>query len=198
MAHFYCLASINIHPIKSKKKHISFHGLATGPFDNNIRIMVCRKLRSQPWFRGGIVGDAPGARPKDWADVATQGLPHSIFLSAINESRGALTLPGYNPLTYRLFEAMAAKSVAITCRLESMRWLNRLDPDVHYVKFNDDLSDLVEKRQRVIDDERYASKIAAAGHKIYQDYYRLNGDGTLSDAMWSDIKAQFEKIGITL
>jgi len=201
------IRQIPITPLLSKKPQICFYGLATGPVKNNIRIETCRILKKYPWFKGGIVGNPPGAQPRDWADVAIQSLPHNKFLQATNESRGTLALPGYNPLTYRFFEALATKSVAITYGLDEwdktgnrndFRWLNLLEPGVHYVAIKPDLSDLVAQCEQILSDNRYATSIAEAGYKRYCHYYHLNPDGTLSNTMWKDIKTQFTSLGINL
>ena len=82
--------------------------------------------------------------------------------------------------------------------MDDVRWLNRMEPDVHYFSVKPDLSDLLVICEQAIHDETKTRQIAIAGYSLYQDYYAIQSDGGLSDNMWRDIQAQFSNIDIKI
>lgn len=181
-----------------KKPKVCFFGLPTGTEDakNNLRIQACRILKDQPWFVGGIVGQEPGANPRDIAGIEIGHRPRNFYLNTINQSLLSLCMPGNSPLTYRMFESLGVGSAVVSCCLEDVKWLNYMEPGVHYFVVKQDLSDLLVVCKRAINNNTQAHQIAAAGYALYQDYYAIQQDGGLSDNIWQDIKTQFINIGI--
>lgn len=182
-----------------KKPQACFFGLPTGAnnTEDNLRIRACRILKNQPWFIGGIVGqEGYGVNPRDISGIEIGHRPRSFYLRTINQSLLSLCMPGNSPLTYRLFESLGVGSAVVSCCLEDVDWLNRMEPNVHYFAVEPDLSNLLEICERAMNDTTQAHKIAAAGYALHQDYYKIQSDGSLSYNMWNDIKTQFSSVGI--
>lgn len=198
--------TITIHPflvgglpyplIKNAK--VCFFGLPTGAknANHNLRIRACHILKKQPWFIGGIVGQEDGASPRDISGIETGHRPRSFYIRTMNQSLLSLCMPGNSPLTYRMFESLGVGSAVVSCCLEDVKWLNRMEPNVHYFIVKPDLSDLLEICERAIRDNTQARKIAEAGHALYLEYYAIQKDGSLSNNIWQDIKTQFNSVGI--
>lgn len=182
-----------------KKPQACFFGLPTGAnnTEDNLRIRACRILKNQPWFVGGIVGqEGYGVNPRNISGIETGYRPRSFYLRTINQSLLSLCMPGNSPLTYRLFESLGVGSAVVSCCLEDVDWLNRMEPGIHYFAVKPDLSDLLEICERAINDTTQVHKIATAGHALHQNYYGIQSDGSLSDNIWGNIKAQFSSLGI--
>lgn len=198
--------TVTVHPFligglpqpSTKKPKVCFFGLPTGAKDteSNLRIRACRILKNQPWFVGGIVGQEDGAKPRDISGIEIGHRPRNFYLRTMNQSLLSLCLPGNSPLTYRMFESLGVGSAVVSCCLQDVRWLNRMEPDTHYFAVKPDLSDLLEICEQAIRDDTQTLKIAAAGHALHRDYYAIQPDGGLSDNIWEDINAQFDNLGI--
>lgn len=185
------------HPL-TKKLKACFFGLPTGAenANNNLRIRACHILKEQPWFIGGIVGQEGGADSRDISGIEIGHRPRSFYLRTINQSLLSLCMPGNSPLTYRMFESLGVGSAVVSCCLEDIKWLNNMEPNIHYFMVKPDLSDLLEICERAIQDNTQAREIAEAGHALYLEYYFLQKDGGLSNNIWQDIKSQFNSVGI--
>jgi len=198
--------SVTIHPFlvshlpqpTTKKHRVCFLGLPTGAenAEDNLRIRACRILKKQPWFIGGIVGQEGGATPRDISGIEVGELSRNMYLRSINRSLISLCMPGNSPLTYRLFESLGVCSAVISCRLDSVRWLNRMNPNEHYLLVKDDLSDLLEVCERAVTEPQDTVEIAKTGHDLYQQYYSIMPDRGLTDHMSYDICCQFGECGI--
>lgn len=186
-------------PSENKKPTVSFYGLPTGDLDTekNLRIRACRILMDQPWFDGGIVGQEPGAQ-RDITGIETGRRPRQFYLSSINRSLVSLCMPGNSVLTYRHFESLGMKSCIVTCCLDRFRWLNRMVAGYHYLDVRPDLSNLLEVCERAISDKEATLRIAQNGYDLYQAYYRLLPDGSMTDTMWNDISRQWLDVGIQI
>jgi len=186
-------------PAVSKKPTVSFYGLPTGDLETekNLRILACRALKDRPWFRGGIVGQEPGAQ-RDISGVETGHRPRAFYLNSINNSMVSLCMPGNSVLTYRHFESLGMRSCVVTCLLDQFKWLNKLVPGEHYLEVAPDLSNLVEVCEKALQDTKGTAKIAENGYAMYQHYYRLLQDGSMTDAMWDDITSQLREMGVRL
>lgn len=182
------------------ESRVCFFGLPTGAekTEDNLRIRACRILKDQTWFVGGLVGQEGGADPRDISDLETPALPRGDYLRIMSKSLMSLCLPGNSPLTYRMFESLGVGSAVISCCLEDVRWLNRMEPGVHYFSVEPDLSDLLETCEKAVHDNTQAKKIALAGYALHTDYYAIQPDGGLSSNMWIDIKTQFADLGIII
>ncbi len=178
---------------------VSFYGLPTGDLktEKNLRIRSCRMLKGKSWFQGGIVGQEPGAR-RDISGTETGHRPRSFYLSSINKSLLSLCMPGYSILTYRHFESMGMQSCIVTCRLDQFRWLNRMVPGEHYIETSPDLSNIVDVCEQALDNRETTLQIAMNGYRLYNEYYRLLPDGSMTDAMWDDIIKQWQQVGIQI
>jgi len=179
---------------------VSFFGLPTGAgkTEDNLRVRACRIMKDQPWFVGGLVGQECGAYPRDITGLETTALPRGEYLRIMSKSLMSLCLPGNSPLTYRMFESLGVGSAVVSCCLEDVRWLNRMEPGVHYFAVEPDLSDLMEICEKAVYDNTQAKKIALAGYALHNDYYAIQPDGGLSSNMWEDIRTQFDDLGIII
>lgn len=186
-------------PSVNKKPIVSFYGLPTGNLETekNLRIKACRILKGQPWFNGGIVGQEPGAQ-RDIVGIETGHRPRPFYLNSINKSLVSLCMPGNSVLTYRHFESMGMKSCIVTCCLDQFRWLNRMVSGYHYLDVLPDLSNLQAVCKQAVSDQEATLRIAQNGYDLYKEYYRLLPDGSMTEAMWDDIKIQFNQIGVCL
>lgn len=179
---------------------VCFFGLPTGAekTKDNLRIRACRILKNKSWFIGGLVGQESGADQRDISDLETSAIPRGDYLRIMSKSLMSLCLPGNSPLTYRMFESLGVGSAVISCCLEDVRWLNRMEPGIHYFSVKPDLSDLMEICEKAIYNNTQAKKIALAGYTLHNDYYAIQPDGGLSDNMWKDIKIQFYDLSIII
>ena len=186
-------------PSIDKKPIVSFYGLPTGDLETekNLRIRACRMLKDQAWFNGGVVGQEPGAQ-RDIAGIETGHRPRPFYLNSINRSLVSLCMPGNSVLTYRHFESMGMKSCVVTCCLDQFRWLNRMVPGYHYLDVLPDLSNLSVVCEQALSDKESTLRIAQNGYDLYQKYYRLLPDGSMTDALWGDILKQWRQIGICI
>lgn len=186
-------------PDEIKKPIVSFYGLPTGNLDTkkNLRIRACRILKGKPWFDGGIVGQEPGAQ-RDISGIETGHRPRPFYLNSINKSLVSLCMPGNSVLTYRHFESMGMKSCIVTCCLDRFQWLNRMIPGYHYLDVKPDLSNLIEVCEQAFDDIPKTQQIASNGYKLYNEYYRLMPDGSMTDEMWNDIAQQWRQMGVCI
>lgn len=186
-------------PSNNKKSIVSFLGLPTGDLDTNknLRIKACRILKNKLWFDGGITNQEPGAR-RDISGVETGHRPYPFYLRSINKSLLSLCPPGNSVLTYRHFESMGMGSCIVTCCLDRFKWLNRMIPGYHYLDVLPDLSNLVEVCEQALDDKETTLMIAKNGYDLYNEYYRLMPDGGMTEAMWTDIKNQWQERGIPI
>lgn len=198
---------VTVHPFligglpqpSTKKPKVCFFGLPTGAenTEDNLRIRACHILKDQPWFIGGVVGQEGGANLRDISGIEIGHRPRHFYLRTMNQSLLSLCMPGNSPLTYRMFESLGVGSAVVSCCLQDVRWLNRMNPGIHYFAVKPDLSDLLEICERAIRDDTQARKIAAAGYALHRDYYAIQSDGGLSDNIWEDIKTQFANLGVT-
>jgi len=186
-------------PSDIKKSCVLFYGLPTGDLktENNLRINACRLLYDKPIFRGGIVGQEPGAE-RDISGVETGRVPRPMYLRMINNSLVSLCLPGNSVLTYRHFESMGLKSCIITCSLDDFQWMNKLVAGRDYLEIKPDLSNLEEVCDIAMKNIDETKSIAENAYGLYQSYYRLMDDGGMTENMWSDISSQFKALGIDL
>ena len=186
-------------PIINKQSITSFYGLPTGDLktEKNLRIRACHMLKNKPWFQGGIVGQEPGAQ-RDISGVEIGHRPHTFYLNSINKSLLSLCMPGNSVLTYRHFESMGMQSCIITCCLNQFRWLNRMIPGQHYYDVASDLSNLTEVCEQALTDRTNTLRIAQNGYDLYNQYYKILQDGSMTDAMWNDIKQQWKQVGIQI
>jgi hypothetical protein len=199
---------ITVHPFligglpkpSTKKPKACFFGLPTGAQStkDNLRIRACEILKSQPWFVGGIVGQEGGTEPRDISGVEIGHRPRSFYLRTINQSLLSLCMPGNSPLTYRMFETLGVGSAVVSCCLQDVRWLNCMEPDVHYLSVKQDLSDLLDVCEQAIHNDAQTNKIASAGYELHNNYYAIQSDGGLSHNIWQDIKGQFFSVDIIL
>ncbi len=186
-------------PAIVKKPIASFYGLPTGDLDTekNLRIRTCRILKHCPWFHGGVVGQEPGAQ-RDISGIEIGHRPRPFYLSSINKSLVSLCMPGNSVLTYRHFESIGMKSCIITCCLDKFKWLNKMVPGYHYFDVLPDLSNLLDICEQAISDTKTTLQIAQNGYNLYQEYYRLLPDGSMTDAMWIDIVDQLKLVGVKI
>lgn len=198
--------AITVHPFligglpqpTDKNPQACFFGLPTGEQDakNNLRIRACHIFKNQPWFVGGIVGQEEGAKQRNIEGIEVGHRPRQFYLRTINASLLSICMPGNSPLTYRMFESLGVGSAVVSCDLSSVAWLNKMVPGQHYLRVEDDLSDLVEVCQWGIDNPTHILRLANRGYDLYNTYYRLLPDGSMTDAMWQDISDQFKRLGI--
>jgi hypothetical protein len=186
-------------PSINKKPIISFYGLPTGDLktEKNLRIRACQILKDKPWFQGGIIGQEPGAQ-RDITGIEIGRRPRPFYLSSINKSLLSLCMPGNSVLTYRHFESMGMKSCIVTCCLDQFQWLNKMIPGEHYLDVSPDLSNLTEICEQALKDQETTLRIAQNGYDLYNEYYRLLPDGSMTDAMWTDIEKQWKQMGIQI
>lgn len=186
-------------PSPNKKSIASFYGLPTGDLntENNLRIRACRMLKDEPWFRGGIVGQEPGAQ-RNISGIETGHRPRFFYLNSINKSLLSLCMPGNSTLTYRHFESMGMKSCVVSCCLNQFKWLDRMIPGEHYLEVLPDLSNLIDVCEQAINDKDETLRIAQNGYDLYDEYYKLMPDGGVTDLMWTDITEQWRRVGIQI
>jgi len=183
-----------------KNDTVCFFGLPTGhqKSDNNLRIRACRLLKNEDWFVGGIVGQENNSIHRDISGIEIGHRPRSMYLRAINRSLLSLCMPGNSPLTYRLFETIGIGSAAISCNLDSVSWLNKLEANTHYISVENDLSNLLEVCECSLRNKAKTLEIAENGYKIHKSYYEIQPDGGLTENMWRDIQSQFKACGVDL
>lgn len=198
--------AITVHPFligglpqpADKNPQACFFGLPTGEQDarNNLRIRTCHILKNQPWFVGGIVGQEEGAKQRNIEGIEVGRRPRQFYLRTINKSLLSICMPGNSPLTYRMFESLGLGSAVVSCDLGSVLWRNRMIPEQNYLRVEDDLSDLVEVCQWGINNPTHILRLANRGYDLYNEYYRLLPDGSMTDVMWQDISNQFKRLGV--
>jgi len=182
----------------NKKSKACFFGLPTGEenSDQNLRIKCCRILKEKEWFVGGIVGQEPGAKDRDISGLEIGHRPRHMYLNAINQAILSICMPGNSPLTYRLFESLGVGSAVVSCSLDSVEWLNKMESGKHYIQVDESLDNLLDTCLSCLNERSRTFQIAQNGHSLYNQYYKIESDGGLTDNMWRDISSQFVKLGI--
>jgi hypothetical protein len=89
---------------------------------------------------------------------------------------------GYHPLTYRLYEGFAYRSLVIGQRIDMSKCINgELEAGKHFVVVNDDLSDLIDKINYYLNNLDEAQEIANTGYEHYIKYLAPKNDCLISD-----------------
>lgn len=160
-----------------KKRNIptSFYGAPTAESEYN-RILALRLIRdaSIP-FKGGLYNChfEPKKAPND---LLIDKLSQNRYFTILKDTRLGLVLHGNNPMSFRLFECLATRCLAIVQDLSCIKFVNcDLQPGVHYVMIRRDLSDLVEKIRYYLEHLDEAQAIADNGYQHFKKNFHFSG-----------------------
>lgn len=161
--------------LKDRPFHTSFFGapLTKSQFT---RINALRMIKAAGFnFKGGLYKNAfEVVEPPE--DLLIKELPLNQFMDTLKNSRLNFVLHGNNPLSFRLFESLATRSLAIVQDLSSIKYLDcDLKAGIHYVSIREDLADLVEKTDYYLKNLDEAQQIADAGFKHFKKMFHYTG-----------------------
>jgi hypothetical protein len=159
--------------IKDRDIAVGFYGALTAEscFD---RVMAIRMLKVAGLpFEGGLYKISSEIPP---ADLEVSKLPLKKYFKTLNNTKLGLVLHGYNPLSFRLFECLATRCLAIVQDLSSVKFIDcDLKPGIHYVAIHRDLSDLVQKVSYYLKNVEEAQAIADAGFLHFKKMFQFTG-----------------------
>lgn len=159
--------------LKDREIAVSFYGAPTAEsrFD---RVMAIRMIKEAGLpFEGGLYKTLSEAPPED---LEVNQLSLKTYLQTLNNTRLGLVLHGYNPLSFRLFECLAARCLAIVQDLSSLKFVDcDLKAGVHYIPVKGDLSDLKQKISYYLQNIDEAQAIADAGFLHFKKMFQFSG-----------------------
>lgn len=159
--------------LRQRDLTVSFYGAPTSESCFN-RIMAIRMIKEAGLpFKGGLFRTKSEVPPED---LEVSELPLSRYMQLLNQTRFGLVLHGYNPLSFRLFECLATRCLAIVQDLSSLDFLDcGLKAGIHFVNVRKDLSDLVEKISYYQQNLDEAQVIADAGYLHFKNVFQFTG-----------------------
>jgi len=128
-------------------------------------------LNSSLPFQGGIVAhDDP--RYASEPQLVVPKISEAQHRALLSDSKICLAPWGNHPITYRLFERLAARCLVVAQSLRETAFLDGgLEADHHYVEVAPDLSNLTEKVGYYLSHLDEAQRIADAGHRHFETYF---------------------------
>jgi hypothetical protein len=160
--------------LKLRSRPLSFYGAPTGG-KRFTRIDAARILRKSGLpFDGGLYPIAELPPPP--GDVSVDKLCPKEYRRVLSETRIALVLHGYNPLTFRLFECLSRRCLVLAQDLAGIRFAGcGLTAGRHYVAFREDLSDLEERVRYYLGHPDEAQTLADAGYEHFKSHFAFSG-----------------------
>ncbi len=166
-------------PLRERRPCAFFYGARTG-YDHlrggfNPREETVRLLRAADTpFDGGLVHGGEQLRNPKELLVPTLSRPE--YFRRLGESAICVCPWGNAALTYRLFEGLACRNLALVQSLAELRFADGgLTAGVHYVEVGADRSDLVEKVHYLLAHLGEAQRIADAGHELFKSHFAFSG-----------------------
>ncbi len=121
------------------------------------------------------------------------------FLNEINNCKYILSPKGNCQPLRRQYESFAFNNLVFINENNSVDYLYEGTPNVHFVSYKIDCSDLKEKLRYYINNPSEALKIADAGTKFWEDNCRVYNDGTISKNLENTLIDNFKNItGVSL
>jgi hypothetical protein len=166
-------------PLRDRERTTVFYGVRTGgrnlPDGGNSREEAVRILQAEDVpFEGGLVDGGPEyATPEELLVPRISGKEH---FRRLDSTSICLCLWGHCPLTYRFFEGLSRRNLVVTQTLSGLRFARAgLEPGVHYVEIQADLSDMLEKLDYYLNHTNEAQRIADAGHERFRTHFAFRG-----------------------
>jgi len=172
--------------LRARRRVALFYGTGTGITETGTagaRATVVRAMRASGLpFDGGLTPHRLYETP---ADLLVKRISQRAHQAKLEGARIALAPWGNNPITYRLFEGLAARCLVLAQSLRGVDWpAAGLEAGRHYVELRDDLGDLTEKVAHYLDRPNEAQAIADEGHAWCVGHLSFRGAGFPDD--WLD------------
>lgn len=191
---YYDLTEILNVPIKNfkdKKDVVFFSGSITGglPVIDCRLSSILKTINSGIPFHIRVTGTDPAPFLKYMYDHCLDislKRPHTdkvSFLHEMNDHKFVLSPKGNGQNTRRHYEAFAFNNLAFINENNTVEHLFNGIPDIHYIKYKIDASDLKEKLIYYATHLDEANLISNAGHEYWLEHCKINKDGSLSDSM---------------
>lgn len=132
-------------------------------------------------------------------DFKKQSVSRLDFLHELNTHKIILSPKGNCQPVRRQYEGFAFNTLVFINENNVFDYLYEGTPNVHYVSYKIDCSDLKEKLRYYINNPSEAQMIADAGTKFWNDNCRVYNDGTISKNLENTLIDNFKNItGVTL
>ena len=185
------ILNIPIKNFKDKKDLVFFSGSITGglPVIDCRLSSILKTINSGIPFHIRVTGTDPAPFLKYMYDHCLDislKRPHTdkvSFLHEMNDHKFVLSPKGNGQNTRRHYEAFAFNNLAFINENNTVEHLFNGIPDIHYIKYKIDASDLKEKLLYYATNLDEANLIANAGHEYWLEHCKINKDGSLSDSM---------------
>jgi hypothetical protein len=160
--------------LKRRSCRLSFYGAPTSG-KRFTRIDAVRILRKSGLpFTGGLY-PIPELPPPP-GDVSIDRLCPKEYRRVLSDTRIALVLHGYNPLTFRLFECLSRRCLVLAQDLTGIRFADcGLTAGRHYAAVKQDLSDLEERVRYYLGHPDEAQDLADAGYELFRSHFAFSG-----------------------
>jgi hypothetical protein len=151
-------------------------GMANLANGKNAREECVRLMRNSSLpFQGGIVAHDDRRYASD-PQLVVPKISEAQHRALLADSKICLAPWGNHPITYRLFEGLAARCLVVAQSLRETAFLDGgLEADRHYVEVAPDLSNLTEKVGYYLSHLNEAQRIADAGHRHFETYLAARG-----------------------
>jgi hypothetical protein len=167
-------------PLQERSHGAVFFGTRTGQGNlgdgRNSREEVVRlMLQSKLPFRGGLLPHEYSLYPVP-PELEGERLSERKHGAVLRDAKICLAPWGNHPLTYRLFEGLAARCLVVAQSIRAVTFLDGgLEAGKHYVEVAADLSDLTERVHYYLTHLDEAQRIADAGHAHFVRYFASRG-----------------------
>jgi hypothetical protein len=196
------ILNIPVKKFMDKKDMLYFSGTITGGFPViDCRITTITKaIQSGIPFHIRVVGTDPAPFLKymyDYCLDSSLKRPHTdkiAFLNELNDHKFILSPKGNGQNTRRHYEAFAFNNLAFINENNNVEHLFNGIPNVHYVSYKIDASDLKEKLLYYASNLDAAQKIADNGTEYWETNCKINQDGSLSDSLTKHLIDHFRYI----
>jgi hypothetical protein len=180
--------------LNCRRLPVSFYGSPTrGEHFTRVDALRLLKKAGLPLV-GGLYASPEVPLPPD--DLIVQPLSRQEYLRTLADTRVALVLHGYNPLTFRLFECFSRRCLVMVQDLSSIRYADcGLTAGQHFVAFKQDLSDLADQVRYYLANPDQAQLIANAGFAHFKKHFHFSGVN-LPQPLYRDIVQTWKGIDI--
>lgn len=132
-------------------------------------------------------------------DFKKEPVDRLTFLRELNTHKIILSPKGNCQPVRRQYEGFAFNTLVFINENNVFDYLYEGTPNIHYVSYKIDCSDLKEKLRYYINNPGEAQKIADAGTKFWEDNCRVYNDGTISKNLENTLIDNFKNItGVSL
>ncbi|HYQ01104.1 MAG TPA: glycosyltransferase [Polyangiaceae bacterium] len=139
--------------------------------DECVRLMLNSRLP----FQGGIVAHDDPRYASD-PHLVVPKISEAQHRALLADAKICLAPWGNHPITYRLFEGLAARCLVVAQSLRETSFIDGgLEADRHYVEVAPDLSNLTEKVSYYLSHLDEAQRIADAGHRHFETHFAARG-----------------------